>query len=101
MVPDLSLFLTLMIPAVLAGAVIGLLLRRYRRSWCVQYAASTAAMPWWMFACCALVFALLAASRFAAGQPAFGTGFALIGLLQVFAMASVLFRKTPPEKPTT
>ena len=98
---DLSLFLALVIPGALVGGAIGLLLRRYRRKWCERYAATTSALPWWAFAGFAIFFVILAIGQFATGRPAFGTGFAVLAGLDLIAMMYALFRRVPPDGPTT
>jgi hypothetical protein len=98
---DLPLFLAYVIPSVLVGGVLGLLLRRYARAWCQRYAAMTAAMPRWAYGGFAIFFVILAASQFALGQPSFGTGLALLAVLELAAMTNALFRRVPPDRPAT
>jgi NhaP-type Na+/H+ or K+/H+ antiporter len=96
---DLSLFLWLLIPGLLVGAVIGLLLRRYGTAWCRRYAQWTAALPAWAYACFTVFFVMLAASQFTIGRPTFGTGFAVFAVVELVAMANAFLRRVPPDAP--
>src|SRR5438093_544497 len=90
---DLGLFLTLILSGCLVGAVLGWLLRRYRTSWCLSWAKSCNALPWWVFGCSAIMFLIFAASQLPYGRYSFAGGFLGFAVLEVVAMIFALRRK--------
>jgi hypothetical protein len=90
---DLVYFLTIVTVGSLLGAILGLLLRRYRPSWCVSWGKSCIALPWWVFGYSAIFFLMLAAFQLPFGQPYLAIGFVAFAVLELVAMVFALLRR--------
>jgi hypothetical protein len=90
---DLVEFLTLLVAGGVLGAVLGLLMLRFRRKWAEDYGKTCRNLSWWVFACSTIFFLILAGSQLALGRLSFALGFAGFAVLELVGMAFAVVRK--------